>query len=102
MHHIMPGKHGSTPEIMMHYLLGDEASAAVGLRINQNLWEKIVEWFLTHLFRHNDRRHRHINDIVKLGDNLKMKFLQGSVNYFNDHKNVTFYIPPGLREDWKV
>lgn len=102
LHEMMPGKHGRTPEIMLHFMLGEQASKAVGLKIKPSLWEMIVEWFLTHLFAHKDRQYKHIPDIVRLGDTLKMKFLQGSVEYFNEHKQVKFYIPPSLREDWNV
>ena len=102
LHDMMPGKHGSTPEIMLHYLLGDEASKAVGLKVKSNCWTKIVEWFLKHIFKHKDRQFKHISNIEKLGDKLKMKILQGSINHINDHKGVRFYIPPGLRKDWGV
>jgi len=99
LHEMMPGKHGKTPEIMLHYLLGQEASESVGLEVKRTLWELIVEWFLKHIFKHKDR-HLHIGNIVNLGDNLKMKLLQGSINHINHHKNVEFVIPPGLKKDW--
>jgi hypothetical protein len=102
LHSIMPGKHGHTPEIMMHYLLGHDVSAALGLEIKPNLWELIVEWLLKNFFKHRDKQFKHIPDMVKLGDKLKMKLLQGSVLHWNEHKQVKFYIPPSLRDDWNV
>jgi len=102
VHDVMPGKHANYPEIMLHYLLGKQASDAVGLKIKRTIWEYIVEWLLKNLFKHKDKQHLHIGNIVKLGDSLKMKLLQGSVFYFNKHKKVTFYIPPSLKKDWKI
>jgi hypothetical protein len=102
LHDVMPGKHGKTPEIMMHYLLGHEVSNAVGLEIKPSLWELIVEWFLKNFFKHKDKQFKHIPNIIKLGERLKMKLLQGSVLHWNEHKQVKFYIPPSLRDDWNV
>lgn len=102
LHDIMPGKHGKTPEIMMHYLLGTRVANSLGLKIKLSLWELIVEWFLKHFFKHRDNQYKHIPDIIKVGDRLKMLLLQGSVIHWNEHKKVNFYIPPSLREDWDV
>jgi len=102
LHEFMPGKHGTTPEIMMHFFLGEEVSQAVGLKVRPSLWEWILEWLLKHIFKHKDKRYKHIPNIVKLGDKLKMKFLQASVNHVNDGKQVDFFIPPGLKDDWGI
>jgi len=102
LHEFMPGKHGKTPEIMMHFFLGEEVSQAVGLKVRPSLWEWILEWLLKHIFKHKDKRYKHIPNIVKLGDKLKMKFLQASVNHVNDGKQVDFFIPPGLKDDWGI
>ena len=102
LHDTMPGKHGTTPEIMVHYLLGDDVSKAVGLKIKRTLWEYIVEWLLKHLFAHRDKQHMHIGNMVKLGDTLKLAFLESMAEHFNDHKKIQFNIPPDLRNDWNM
>jgi hypothetical protein len=102
LHDIMPGKHGKTPEIMMHYLLGNRVANALGLKIKLSLWELIVEWFLKTFFKHRDKQYKHVPNIIKVGEKLKMLLLQGSVIHWNDHKEVMFYIPPSLQEDWDL
>ena len=102
LHDTLPAKHNKTPEIMVHFLLGNEASKAVGLKVKRNLWEFFVEWILKNLFKHKDKQHMHIADITKLGDRLKMDFLQAASLHFNDHKQIHFYIPPDLKNDWNI
>lgn len=90
------------PEAMIHFLVGEDVAKAVGVNPKPDHMERIVENMMGTVFSHQDTMQEHHNLIAKLGDHLKMRMLQGTVNHFNSHKQTQFYIPPSLKESWEV
>ena len=98
---MMPLHMAEVPRAMVHFLIGPEASAAVGLTVHKNWLDKLTESLIGHVFAHKDRDRPRHERLTILSEHLQTHLQQGMINFFNHHKQVMFYIPPSLSADWK-
>jgi hypothetical protein len=98
----MPLHMAEVPRAMVHYLIGPEAAAAVGLKVHENWLDRLTESLIGHVFAHTDRDRPRHERLTLLSEHLQTHIQQTMINHFNHHKQVMFYIPPSLRADWKI
>ncbi len=89
-------------EDLMRFLIGDEISNLLGIREFKNkLAERLpgkLQWFFRLIERFFSR-----NPILRRVASVAAKLLmQGFITTYNDGKKVYFFIPPSLRDDWKI
>jgi hypothetical protein len=99
---MLPLHLAEVPKAMIHYMIGDQASEAVGLRMHSNWLDKLTEALVGHIFKHSDLKHPHHKRMAMLSSHLQRHLMESMINYFNQHKQIMFYIPPSLRKDWNI
>jgi hypothetical protein len=90
------------PKAMIHYLIGDKASDSVGLNMHSNWLDKLTAALVGHVFRHSDLKHPHHKRMAMLSSHLQRHIMQSMIKTFNHHKQIMFYIPPSLKQDWNI
>lgn len=103
MTEMLPGnifKH--TPEVIIRYLVGDKIAENLQLDDETNLIDKIVPRFMGFLFHTSEEVENKSHFFEKIIQHLNLHLLQGMLNHFNENKQVRFYIPPDLRNDWNL
>lgn len=101
--HTMPGNiFGHIPEAMIRYLTGDKIADILSVRTSSELQKYLVPKFLGDLFHSHSEASDLDHFYQKLFEKLNEHFLQSILMHYNEDKQVRFYIPPSLKEDWKL
>lgn len=100
---IIPGKKfDEIPNIYTRYLIGDELADLLNIEKNHNSFEN---WLVMKQMKFLNFVEDEVTDISVLLDKITEKvnkaLLQGMINFFNDDKQVHFYIPPNLQDNWE-
>ena len=90
------------PVFMINFFIGDNVGDSLTFRKVPKIWNRIFRFMLRTLswFLKIIRRPRHFLIRSRIGK-MKNKFLTSLASHFNNHKKITFFIPPNLHEDWK-
>ncbi|MBL6445635.1 DUF2236 domain-containing protein [Fulvivirga sp. 29W222] len=108
--HILPGTaFDEVPEYMIWYFVQDISKAIdkdlaqfLGVRGEHDIRSRIVFKLCRLFIIESNRLEEHSDVIALISGMINKKLLQGFLLYYNDHKNVRFYIPPSLQKDWKL
>jgi hypothetical protein len=110
MQHMVPGTlFDDVPEYMLWYFMDDISQAIghdvagyLGLEHQHNIKGMLI-MKLSHLFcsaiNEMEEHSRIVQEVVSV---FNQKLLQGYLNLYNEGKNQHFYIPPSLKQDWKL
>jgi len=107
MNALTPGNaFNEVPEYFISYFLEDFSRAAgkdlshcIGLSKQTGKKDKIIlslAGFITGELSHMERHKL----IQKIATHFNKKLLEGIIHHYNDGKEVQFFIPPSLQEDW--
>ncbi len=107
MNYIIPGNHfENVPEYMMWYFfqdieneVGKPLSEMVGIESHDDKKDRFI-MLLTRLITKEISHLEHHELIKKLTSFFNRYLLRGFVKYYNDNKNVHFFIPPSLQKNW--
>ncbi|MCC5944515.1 MAG: DUF2236 domain-containing protein [Bernardetiaceae bacterium] len=101
LEHITPGTaFDFYPQILVRYLLGDEVADIIGIKKFPDRFERLLQNMTIAIFGRVDKVMNRDGLIAKLAKAFNTKLLEGMINYFNHDKQINFYIPPSLQEDW--
>ncbi|MBK8491877.1 MAG: DUF2236 domain-containing protein [Saprospirales bacterium] len=92
---------GSVPAAMVRFLIGEEIAGYLGVNPPRNPVTWLTYRLLPRVFAHKDGLHP-ARLLGKLLEHFKMRLMRGLIRQYNDYKDVDFYIPPSLREDWDL
>ncbi|BDD00457.1 oxygenase MpaB family protein [Persicobacter psychrovividus] len=102
MEEVTPGNiFDDIPAVLINYLIGDELSTLIDLQVNKSKFDEKVPDILRASMSHFENAMEHrtkLNATVRAFSN---QFLQGLLNYYNDHKKVAFNLPPTLYRPWQ-
>lgn len=103
MQEVIPGNvfHHS-PEILMRYLLGNQTADMLEIPPEEGLWVKVLPRITHFIFKTEEKWEKRSPLFRELADHLSMAMLNGLLHYFNEYKTIRFYIPPSLKENWKL
>jgi hypothetical protein len=62
--------------------------------------EHLLEKLTIGIFGRVDKALDRNGIISRLAKRFNIKLLEGMVNYFNNDKQINFFIPPSLQENW--
>ena len=107
---ILPGNiFDSVPEYMIWYFVQDISKAidldlgkALGVENGHHIKNDIVFKICELFFVEVSKADSHSKVIAELTKLINRKLLNGFLHHFNDGKNVRFFIPPSLQDDWKL
>ncbi|MEL7004894.1 MAG: oxygenase MpaB family protein [Bacteroidota bacterium] len=107
---IVPGNlFDRVPEYMIWYFsqdvsaaIGKDIAPMIGVHESDGLKGSIVLRLMKVVFKDIDTVEDHSVIVRKLTGFFNRKLLQGFLHHYNDDKNVNFYIPPSLQQDWKL
>lgn len=103
MARIIPGNLlDEVPAVLMRYFLGDPTADLLEIPQENDLLAKIFPRILKTVFKIEEGLENRSAFYKDLSNRLSMGLLQGMLNYFDDYKGVHFYLPPSLRESWKL
>jgi hypothetical protein len=88
------------PQILVRYLIGNELADMTGVRDYPDSLEHLLEKLTVGVFGRVDKALDRNGIISRLAKRFNIKLLEGMVNYFNNDKQINFYIPPSLQENW--
>ncbi len=103
MAEIIPGtKFDEIPYIYTRHFLGDKVADL--LKVKKD-YSSISEWLVIKQLKFLNKLEDKITDksilLDKITEKVNKVLLEGMINFFNDDKQVHFYIPPSLKENWK-
>lgn len=108
--HIIPGNtFDKIPAYLMGYFLQDFSEASgkdlasfIGISTDANMKDKLV-LDLAHLFSSGiDKVESREHLLGKVISKFNKLLLQGIIYHYNDGKQVQFFIPPSLQENWGI
>jgi hypothetical protein len=103
MSDMLPGKiFKDMPEIIIRFLVGDKVANDLDLEDHKTLKSRLVPKLLDSVFLTIDEVENSSHFMKKLIEHMNLFLLQSMLTHFNENKKVRFYIPPNLREDWKL
>lgn len=103
MARIIPGNLlNEVPAVLMRYFLGDPTADMLEIPKEDGLLAKIFPRILKTVFKIEEGLENRSAFYKNLSGRLSIALLQGMLNYFDDYKGVHFYLPPSLRENWKL
>lgn len=101
MNHITPGHiFNAFPGHLMHYLVGDTVASHIGLDDHGGRIDHIalkVFKFFDHVV---ESLGEHSALIRKVSGFFEKKLLEAIFRHYNERKQIHFFIPPSLKEDW--
>jgi hypothetical protein len=101
---IMPGHFLSkyVPVYLINYFVGENLGDSLTFKDVPRFWNRLFKFFFRKLsgFMEALRVPRYFLIERRIGK-MKQPFLNKMCEHLNDHKKVTFYIPPSLQEDWE-
>lgn len=103
MVNMLPGnifKHA--PEAIIRFLVGDKIADMLELEPHDTLLDKIVQRLSRNVFHHLEKIENKDKILTQIIEEMNMKLMQGMLNHFNDHKQIHFYVPPDLRQNWNL
>jgi len=100
---IIPGKKfDEIPYIYTRHLIGDELADLLQVKKD---YSSIGEWLVMKQMKLLNHVEDKITDksilLDKITEKVNKALLEGMINFFNDDKQVHFYIPPSLKDNWK-
>jgi len=101
MEHITPGTmFDFYPSVLVRYLVGDEVADVLQIKKYKGDEGRLLNRIAFAVFdKWDDLKDNH--EIVRrLARKFNNKLLEGMLNYLNNDKQVQFYIPPSLRQNW--
>ncbi|MCH8902974.1 MAG: DUF2236 domain-containing protein, partial [Bacteroidetes bacterium] len=101
--HMLPGNlFEHIPPALIRFFVGDRIAGFLALEEHHNLLEKIIP----KLPKETQKDIAETDDPAaifgKLVSHINMFLLNSMNHYFNHYKGVHFYIPPSLKENWKL
>jgi len=110
MQDVIPGNFfDGVPEYMIWYFsqniseaTGKDLASMIGVENTGLLRDSLVGRLTDVFFWAADEASDHSVVISSLMKRFNIRFLQALLEYFNEGKQVRFYIPPSLRQDWKL
>jgi hypothetical protein len=88
------------PQMLVRYLIGNELADMTGVRDYPDGVERVLQGITKIVFGRVDNALDRNALISRLAKRFNTKLLEGMINYFNNDKQMNFYIPPSLRENW--
>jgi hypothetical protein len=88
------------PQILVRYLIGNELADMTGVKDYPDHLENFLERLTKVIFGRVDGALDRNGLISRLAKRFNTKLLEGMINYFNNDKQMNFYIPPSLQENW--
>ena len=103
MAEIIPGKKfDEISYIYTRHLIGDELADL--LKVKKE-YSSFNEWLVMNQIKFLNHLEDKITDqsilLDKITEKVNKVLLEGMINFFNDDKQVHFYIPPSLKDNWK-
>ena len=90
------------PEVFIRFYCGDPTADALGIRnfgwFRRRFLPSLINFFIRGL-----NRVEHLDDFTaRIGGKLQLHLLQHVITQYYHHKEVDFYLPPSLRENWPL
>ena len=99
----MPGNlFKGTPEALIQFFVGEETAKMLGLHDHESKLAKIMPRIVKFVFDLDTKLESNSLLFRKISKEVSFKMLQGLLYHFNESKQIHFYIPPSLRENWKI
>lgn len=103
MKDMMPGEiFDQAPEAIIRHMIGDDISEVLRLDSHLNLVERMIPNLIGIIFDRIEEVGETNDTLEKVIEKVKGYLLQHMLNHFNDDKQVRFYIPPSLRQNWNL
>ncbi|WP_051203405.1 oxygenase MpaB family protein [Hugenholtzia roseola] len=88
------------PQMLVRYLMGDELANIIAVPDFPNYAEKLLQKLTIAIFGKVDKTMDRNGLIAALARHFNTRLLEGMINHFNHEKQINFYIPPSLQENW--
>lgn len=103
MNHLLPGSvFNHFPGHLMHFLVGDKTAETVDIGDHPDTLSKIALRVFQMVNQVQETMEEHSGMVRAVSRYFEKHLLNRILRYFNERKNIHFYIPPSLREDWGV
>lgn len=103
MENNMPGNlFNGTPEALIQFFIGEKIARTIGLTKRARGIAAVMPYVLKFAFSLDEFFENESHFFRKISKKVSIKMLQGLLYHFNEKKQIHFYIPPNLRDNWKL
>lgn len=103
MEDLMPGNvFNGTPSILIRYFVGDKTADMLSVHKEEGLLPVVLPRLLKLVFHLEEKLEQNSKLYREIAGHVSIKVLQGLINHFDEYKGVHFYLPPDLKENWRL
>jgi hypothetical protein len=103
MQHMIPGKwFDRFPVVVTRYLISDDVADMLGIPRVRSPWWHVAVPLARKFFGDIEDWESRSGLFCKVSEKFSRLLLQSVVLYHNDFKQVRFYIPPSLKNNWNI